>query len=137
MSTTNIEARKNWADTHESYSTREWNSVIFSDESLFTLRPLKNSAHVWRKTSDCYDPTNMVPTFKSGYVSISVWGVFSALGRTPLVRINGTLNMGKYIEILKGYKEPFAVSTHGGMKQAVFQQDNCVLYRAMSISSYL
>ena len=72
LSTKNIESRKNWAQTQESYSTREWKNVIFSDESSFTMHPLKNSARVWRKANDRYDPTIMVPTFKSGYVSISV-----------------------------------------------------------------
>ena len=137
LSTKNIEARKNWAHTHESYNTREWNSVIFSDESSFTVRPLKHSARVWRKTNDRYDPKNMVPTFKSGYVSMSVWGAFSALGRTPLVRINGTLNKDKYIEILKQYIEPFSVSKHGSLKHVVFQQDNCGPHHAKSVSNYL
>ena len=101
------------------------------------MRPLKNSAHVWKKTSDHYDPENMVPTFKSGYVSMSVWGAFSALGHTLLVRINGSLNKDKYVEILKEYIEPFSVSKHGGLKHVVFQQDHCGPHLAKSVSNYL
>ncbi len=137
LSTKNIEARKEWVRTHKHYDAKQWHYVIFSDESSFTVRPLKQCARVWRNASICYETANMVPTFKSGYVCISLWGAFSAFGRAPLVRIDGTLNKDKYMHILRQYIEPFAIEKHGGLKQIVFQQDNCGPHRAKSVSDYL
>ena len=71
----------------------------------------------------------MVPTFESGYFSISVWSVLSALGRIPLVRINGTVN--------KEYVEPFAACIHVGFKHVVFQQGNRGPHSPKSVSSCL
>ncbi len=68
---------------------------MFSDESSFTVRPTNLRAPVWRKEATRYDTANLVPTFKSGYVSLSLWGGFSMYGRTPLVHIEGNLNQVK------------------------------------------
>ena len=98
---------------------------------------MKKVARVWREGNDCYDPTNMVPTFKSSYASISVWDAFSALGHKTSVSINGRLNKDKYIEVLNEYIKPFHASTHRDLTQVVSQQDNCGPHRAKSVSSYL
>ena len=55
-------------------------SVTFGGKSSFTVRPLKNSDRVWIKASDRNDPMIIVPTFKSGYVSMSFWVRFQRLG---------------------------------------------------------
>ena len=63
--------------------------VAFSDESTFTVKPTSLRKRVWRKVGERYKTVNLVPNFKSGYESISVWAAFSVNGRTPLVRIDG------------------------------------------------
>ncbi len=74
---------------------RQWGKVTFSDESTFTVKPTSVRKHVWRKQGERYRTVNMVPTFKSGFESISVWAAFSLKGRTPLIRIEGSLNQTK------------------------------------------
>ena len=71
------------------WSMTEWNKVEFTGEAYFTLRPLRNYARVWRREGTRYETRNMVSTFKSGFVSLPVWGLFSSLGRSTLVRIKG------------------------------------------------
>ena len=79
------------------WSIEEWNKVAFTDEASFTLRPLKNYVRVWRREGTGYETRNIIFTFKSVFVLLSVWGLFSSRERSTLVRVNGTLNQGKYI----------------------------------------
>ena len=54
----------------------EWDKVAFTDEASFTLRLLKNYLRVWRREDTRYESRNTVSTYKSGFVSLSVWGHF-------------------------------------------------------------
>ena len=47
-------------------------------------------------------------TFKSGYISLSVWDAFSARGRIPLICINRTFKKEQYKCILESTLVPFA-----------------------------
>ena len=67
-----IEARLQWCILRKQWTTNQWEQLAFSDETTFTLRPLKNHLRIWRKKGKLYLPTNIVPTFKSGSVSLSV-----------------------------------------------------------------
>ncbi len=132
-----IASRLNWAITWRNWMTIDWGKVMFSDESSFTVRPTKLCARVWRKEGTRYNPSNLVPTFKSGYVSLSVWGGFSVCGRTPLVRIEGNLNAEKYRNILQDYVLPFASKYHGRVREFIYQHDGCGPHRAKSITEFL
>ena len=111
--------------------------VLFSDESSFTVRLKKLRKRVWRKQGKYFDVQNIVPTFKSGYVAISVWAVFSRLGSTPLVLIEGTLKQGQYKKILLEEVVQLASKFYGGPKNIVFQQDNCGPHKAKSMKAFL
>ena len=79
----------------------------------------------------------MVHTFKSGYVTLSVWGMFSARGRSKLVQLTGTLNQEKYKMILEKYVLPFMKTCHSGDGNFIYQHDGCSAHRAKSVSAYL
>ena len=74
----------------------QWDKVIFSEESSFTIRPTTNKERVWCKANTKFNLHNLVPAFKSDYATVFVWGAFSTHGRTPLIRINGTLKQKEY-----------------------------------------
>ena len=84
-----------------------------------------------------YNTPNLCPSFKSGYIGISVWAAFSTRGRTPLVLIDGTLNRDKYQAILEGNVIPFSVQHYGTTENVVYQQDNCRPHRAKSIRHFM
>ena len=137
LTSKHIAARLNWCITRQQWSMQQWKNVAFSDESSFTLKPIKNHSRVWRLNNTRYANRNMVPTFKSGFVSLSVWGLFSSKGRSPLIRITGTLNQHKYIEILKQYVLPFKAQNHSGSNEFIFQHDGCGPHRAKNVSLFL
>ena len=88
-----------WAKHHDACDDTLCDKVVSSDESSYTIRPTTNKGHVWRKSNTKFNLRNLVPTFKSSYITVSVRGTFSANGRTTLVHINGTLkqeNISKF-----------------------------------------
>ncbi len=115
-----MRARKQWANKHQHWSNENWDSTIFSDESSFTLRSTSAHNKLWREASRRFEAANIVPTFKSGYVSLSVWAAFSSRGRTPLIKIEGTLKQKRYKEILKNGLAPFIVKYHESDDNVVF-----------------
>ena len=109
LSLKNLRNRLIRASYHDKWDNVLWDKVVFSNESSFTIRPTTNMKRVWRKASTKFNLRNLVPTFKSGYVTFFVWGPFSDHGRTPLVRFNGLLNQDKYKQILEDNIIPWAI----------------------------
>ena len=46
LSQEHLASRLNWATTKRNWSAYDWGNVMFSDESLFTVRPTKVSRYV-------------------------------------------------------------------------------------------
>ena len=132
-----IEERLNWCMERYQWAVHKSGMVAFTDESSFTLRPMRNHTRVWRNLSTRYETRNIVHTFKSGYVSKSVCGLFSARGRSPLVRIEGTLNEYKYIDILTQYLLPFKQKYHPRTQDFIYQHDGFGPHRAKRVSAFL
>ena len=132
-----ISNRLNWCASRMHWTQDMWNKVAWTDEASFTLRPIKNYSRVWRKRNTRYVLKNMVPTFKSGYVSLSVWGMFSSQGKSPLVRLCGTMDQRKYIQILRNYVVPFKEQLHSGPIGFMYQHDGCGAHRAKIVSVFL
>ncbi len=112
LSTKRVSARLNWRTEGEHWTTQQWDAIAFSDESLFTLRSVKNYSRVWRKVGTRYETDNIVPTFKFGNSLLCIWGMFSSHGHSTLIHISGTLNQSKYIEILKQHVLPLKNTHH-------------------------
>ena len=129
--------RERWAYMRKNWSMYKLATVAFSDESKFTLKTIALRKRVWRKQLERYKTIKLVPTFKSGYQSISVSAASSICGRTRLIRIEGNLNQHKYIEILKSNLLPFAQQYHVGTGNIIFQQDGCDPDRGMPVKAYL
>ena len=137
LSRKHMNARLIWANIYGTWSTEQWSKVAFSDESAFKIKPTSLRMYIWRKPGTRYETCNMLLTFKSGYVTVSVWAAFSMSGLTPLARIEGTLNKDKYRNVLDNYLLSFANMYHGGTNGMIFQHDNCGPHRANSIKAYI
>lgn len=101
------------------------------------MRPTKNKLRVWRHSGTRLNRKHIIPTFKSGYQTVSVWAGFSKYGRTPLVGIVGSFDRHTYRVIIDNHVLPFTYDVHGGTDKFVLQEDNCGPHRAKSIATYL
>ncbi|CDQ56278.1 unnamed protein product [Oncorhynchus mykiss] len=79
---------------------KEWEKVMWSDETKIELFCLNSTRCVWRKKKDEYNPKNTIPTVKHGGGNIILWGCFSAKGAGRLHRIEGRMDGAIYHEIL-------------------------------------
>lgn len=121
VSAVNKKKRLQWAKDHLAW-TYQWARVMFSDESSFQVRqPL--SRRVWRHSGQRLAPKNLRRTFKSGRESVTIWGAFSAVGRTPLVRVVGSMTGVSYAELLERVVVHHMCADYGTPNGAIFQED--------------
>ena len=73
LSKKNMSARVIWRRTHKDWTLQQWSNVMFTDESCFAVRPVKNRLRVWIHKVRRLDSKHIVPNFKSGDQRISVW----------------------------------------------------------------
>ena len=59
-----MKARLQWAIAHKEWDKDQWNKVVFSEESSFTVRPTSLKKRIWRKNNTRFDLRNSIPTFK-------------------------------------------------------------------------
>lgn len=119
--------RKNWE--------KEWENVVWSDESRYLLFQNDSNHWVWRKPKEKYDVDCLLPTVKQGSPGIMVWGAFISNKIGPLVIIRENINAKKYLEILQEHLLPFFVSL-GNENEYIFQDDNAPVHRANIVTDW-
>ncbi len=102
-----------------------------------TVRSKMQRKIVRRLPGQCFNISNIFPSFKYGYIGISVWAAFSTRGLSPLALIDWTLNREKCQAILKAHVVPFSIQHYGSTENTVYQQDNCGLHQDMFIGAYI
>jgi hypothetical protein len=63
----------------------DWKNVIWTDESTFELGRNSRQLKVWRRTEEEYNNDCTGSTFKSGRVSVMVWGAIALGKKSKLV----------------------------------------------------
>ena len=72
LSRKNITARVNWARDYKKWTTMQWSTAAFSDESSLTVLAMKNRRFVWRTKHQRLAVKYLKPTFKSGRNTVNV-----------------------------------------------------------------
>ncbi|GBO19929.1 Transposable element Tcb1 transposase [Araneus ventricosus] len=67
---TNAFKRRQWCRDHKCWSPQQWQQVIWSDESSFTLFQTIGRVYVWRTPKEAFNPECLLPTVKHGGGSI-------------------------------------------------------------------
>ena len=107
--------------------------IIFTDESTVCVN--LNEGGIWRRAGE-YPPGSFYDKFQKPK-SVMVWGAIGPMGfRTPLIRVQGTLNAERYIRMLSSYNIPGLCSAAfpGGY---YFQQDNAPAHSSRFTQRYL
>ncbi|CAD6199338.1 unnamed protein product [Caenorhabditis auriculariae] len=121
ISEKNRVARVKWAKEHLNWTRRDWNKILWSDESKFLLFGSDGIQWVRRPIGSRYHPKYQLPTVKHGGGSCMVWGAFSGSGIGPLHRVNGIKDKHVYKDILQNQMLPHLRAMGRG---SVYQQDN-------------
>lgn len=76
----------------------EWNTIVFSDESRFSLGMHDGRARVRRRRGERRDPQFFGERHVHHTVGIMVWGAITYGSRSPLVFIRGNMTAVRYIQ---------------------------------------
>jgi hypothetical protein len=100
VSSVNAKRRLKWRKEQYHWTVDNWECVIWSDESCYTMWWSNGRVWVWRTPGERYLPACVVPTVKFGGSGITVWECFSCNGLGPLVILHRNLNTERYKNIL-------------------------------------
>lgn len=129
------EQRLKWCIDRRDWTVRKWRSVIWSDESRFTIFKNDGPGRVWRTPGTRFNIENMVPTVKFGGGGLMMWGCFSGKGLGPLVKVEGKMNRFGYIEILEHHLLPL-IKKEFNCKGYLFQDDNAPVHTAEDVQKW-
>lgn len=124
-----------WAQRHLRWTQRDWNRVVFSDESRFTLRFADGRLRVWRRPNERYAQCCVQEVDRFGGGSCMAWGAFCGNNRSRLLVIHGNLTAAAYRDqVLTPELIPF-MAAHGPGLQ--FQHDNARPHTALLTRNFL
>ncbi|GFW93825.1 hypothetical protein TNCV_4221061 [Trichonephila clavipes] len=112
----------------------EWNEVVLTDESRICLQHHDGRIRVWRHRGARMLNSCVTHGSTCSAPRIMVWGGIGYHSRTPLVRIDCTLKIQRYIfEVLAPVVLPYLK----GLVTALFQQDNARPHVARTVTKVL
>ncbi|KFM63573.1 Transposable element Tcb1 transposase, partial [Stegodyphus mimosarum] len=106
--------RHQWCKDHKGWSSQQWQQVIWSDESSFTLFQMTGRIYVWRTPKEEFYPECLLLTVKHGDGAIMVWGVISWHGFGSFVILHGRITSNHYLSILADHVHPFVQTVFPG-----------------------
>nr|CAA82360.1 putative transposase [Drosophila hydei]prf//2013359A transposase [Drosophila hydei] len=127
--------RLQWARERMSWTQRQWDTIIFSDEAKFDVSVGDTRKRVIRKRSETYHKDCLKRTTKFP-ASTMVWGCMSAKGLGKLHFIEGTVNAEKYINILQDSLLP-SIPKLSDCGEFTFQQDGASSHTAKRTKNWL
>lgn len=122
--------RFEWCKNYVNWTERDWNRVVFSDESHFELINRKNRSFVRRTMQEKEQPFCFQSRTQGGGGSVSVWGCFTAHGTGLLLFYEGRLNARNFIELISTELPTYYETVFGSGTQSYFQQDNAPCHKA-------
>ncbi|GFY11574.1 transposable element Tcb2 transposase [Trichonephila clavipes] len=125
-----------WAREHVSWTQQQWASVLFTDESRFTMESDSGRLLIWREQRTRYHQSNTVERHSYRGGGILVWAGISLGGHTDLhVFHGGTVTGLRYRdENLDPYVRPYAAAIGNDF---ILMDDNARPHRARIVEEYL
>lgn len=129
-------ARLDFAQEHQNWRIADWATVLFSNESRFTVSHNDGRMRVWRRQGERFAACNVVQVDAFGGGSIMVWAGICLGSRTDLhIFQQGGITLIRYRdEILEPVVRPFAGAVGDGF---IFMQDNARPHTARVSMNFL
>jgi len=125
-----------FAKRYASWTAEDWEAVLWTDESPFSIFGECGKTYVRRRVGEEFDEQCLQPTVKHGGGKIQVWGCFTAHGVGHLHWITKIMDQHVYKQILVHHLRP-SLRKLGGINKLMFQQDNDPKHTAKSIQAYI
>lgn len=125
-----------FAKRYQHWTEKEWERVLWTDESPFSIFGECGKTYVRRRPGEEYNDDCLQPTVKYGGGKIQVWGCFTADGVGDLHWIKENMDSKIYKHILIHHMRP-SLQRLGGVENLYFQQDNDPKHTAKDVQAYL
>lgn len=123
--------RLEWCEEHLNWTSEDWNRVMWTDESRFTLDFHDGRIRVHRMPGERYAECCISEHDRFGGGSVMVWAGIWHGGRTAVVVIKGTLDGKRYLsEILAPVVLPTVAENN-----LIFQDDNARPHRSHQVTT--
>lgn len=129
------QARMVFCRRHHRWTRQQWGTVLFTDESRFSLSTCDGRVRVWRRAGERYADACVQEHDRYGGRSLMVWGGIHLHGRTPLHLVVGTLTGVRYRdEIVR----PIIIPTLEAIgADATLMDDNAPPHRALVVNEFI
>ena len=127
ISALNAKNRVDWCKDKVDWSLKKWKKVLWTDETSVEVQGTGSKrVMVWRKPGERFKQACLAPSFKSGRVSVMMWGCFVGKHLGPIVLFpKGKINSKRYCELLEEHLLPFLSTLP---KNTIFVQDNAPIH---------
>ncbi|KAF2890550.1 hypothetical protein ILUMI_15623, partial [Ignelater luminosus] len=119
----------------EANLNRDWADVIFSDEKVFST-DVGSRIPLWRLPNTRYQTQNVLPSKRSGRITLSLWGWTSSAGPGELVRTSPHMDSAEYIGILENTMLSSFRAVYGEMNPIMFVQDNSAVHKSRLVQEW-
>jgi hypothetical protein len=130
-----IKARLSWCKMHRNWKEREWNLVLFSDESTIELN-MDRKQYVIRKIGEKYN-LNCVRKLIKHPVKVMFWTFITSRGVGPLIACEGMMNSKKYIDTLENHLFPHIHKFFKRNEKWIFEHDSAPCHKSKISTEYL
>ncbi|KAK9702797.1 DDE superfamily endonuclease [Popillia japonica] len=114
---------------------RDWDSVIFTDEKVFSTSQDTRKL-IWRPNNTRLDPRNVVTIRQSSRITLAYWGWMSSAGPGELTCIGTRLNAVEYIRILEDVLLPSVGIVYPPPHRITLVQDNSAVHTAAVVQEW-
>ena len=126
--------RLQWARQFQGWRQRDWQRILFTDESRFQIFRADGRVRVYRRRGERSAECCVQETVPFGGGSVMVWAGICGQERTDLVVIDQNLNAQRYIDqVLRPVALPF-LQRH---RRILLQQDNARPHTARVTQQFL
>jgi DDE superfamily endonuclease len=117
----------------------DWALVEFSDEATFELGIDTRPPWVRRPVGEAFESNYLKPTFKSGRLSVGIWGAISLNFKSKLhiLKKGVRMNSVQYSHVLSEGALPLYEKISQRHGDAVFQQDGAGYHTSQATLAYI
>ncbi|KFM66004.1 Transposable element Tcb1 transposase, partial [Stegodyphus mimosarum] len=124
-----------WSREHALWTPQQWASVMFSDESRFSLQSDSRRTFIWRAPGTRYNQENIIERHRYGGAGVLVWSGFILGSRTDLHVQIGTMTSQIYRNVI--LEQHLRLFRGAICARFVFMHDNARPHRANIVSECL
>ena len=130
------QARLDWANAHSGWGLNEWRTVLFTDESRFTVRFSDGRIGVWRLSRERFQARFVRQVDRYGGGSVMVWAGVCYQGKTPLHIVHDSMTALKYRDdVLRPIAIPYGQEALGANFR--YLDDNARPHRARIVREFM